>query len=197
MRLRPVERRLAALGLALLALALAYLVLLHWWFVAPQLHVAERMRALRAQERRYSAIIAQRPALQARLARLAHSQATSEAFLPQGDSSTASADLMQRVVAVVAAQKGGGTCEVTQKMPVTGNGDGGRYPHVSVNISLRCRIQPLARVLYALENGQPDLFIGDFSALRNPVPQSGGGEPPLEVQFTLTGYLRPGSGGST
>ena len=33
--MKPLESRLAAIGLLVLVIALAYFLLLHWWFVAP------------------------------------------------------------------------------------------------------------------------------------------------------------------
>jgi general secretion pathway protein M len=45
-RLSPAQSRFAAIGLALVALAIAYFVLLHWWFVAPLLQVDGQMRDL-------------------------------------------------------------------------------------------------------------------------------------------------------
>ncbi len=192
MRLRPLESRIAAVALALLVLGLAYVLLLHGWFVAPQLRISAQMRELRRQQHRYSALIAERPALEKRLAGLARGQAASHAFLAQSDPSAASAGLMQHVVAAVAAHKQDGGCDISQKMAVPDTDDTQRrYRKVSVNISLRCQMRPLAEVLYALETGHPDLFIGSFSAYRNPVPLPHGGLQPLEVQFTLSGYMRP------
>lgn len=198
MRLRPIESRLAAVGLALLALAVGYVLLLHWWFVAPQLAIAGEMQDLRASEHRFSAIIAQRDALKARLARLQQGQARSSAFLPEDDPSAASAGLMQRAVDIVAAHAAEGPCSVTQKMPVPAqDDDSGPYRKVQVNISLRCGMRPLAAVLHDLEQGMPYLFVEAFTAYRNPVPGPGGTMQPLEVQFTLTGYVHQPAGGAS
>ena len=56
--LKPVESRIAAILLLLVALALAYLVLLHWWFVAPLQSVSGAMDDLRLTQARYAATIA-------------------------------------------------------------------------------------------------------------------------------------------
>jgi len=90
------DSRLAAIGLLLLALLLAYFVLLHWWFVAPLLRVHGEMADLRDTHSRYAAVIAEKPALEKRIAALGAGQAASSAFLAADDPNTAAADLMQR-----------------------------------------------------------------------------------------------------
>ncbi|EIL95297.1 type II secretion system protein GspM [Rhodanobacter sp. 115] len=191
--LKPVESRIAAILLLLVALALAYLVLLHWWFVAPLQSVSGAMDDLRLTQARYAATIAEQPQLEQRLASLGQGQADSHAFLPERDPSAAAAGLMQRVVDDAAAHAQDGSCEVTQKMPVpdSPNQNDGPYRRVSVSISLRCGMRPLVDLLYTLEHGTPYLFVSDFSLYRNPVAaqdKAAGGM--LEVQFTLYGYVR-------
>jgi general secretion pathway protein M len=60
-----------------------------------------------------------------------------------------------------------------------------------VSISLSCDVEPLAAVLQALEQGTPYLFVDDLSIYRNPVAAQQDSAAPLEVQFTLSGYVRP------
>jgi general secretion pathway protein M len=200
--MRPVERRIAAIVLLLLTLLLAYLMLLHWWFVAPLQEISSEMSDLRDTQSRYAAAIAEKPQLQKRLATLGHDAADSSAFLPEQDANSAAAGLMQRVVDAVAAHTQDGACEVTQKMPVPNPPENHDDPYrkVAVSISLRCDMQPLAELLYALEHGTPYVFVNDFSVYRNPViaAQHVAGAS-LEVQFTLSGYIRsaaPASGAS-
>lgn len=190
------ERRFAALGLLLLVLVLAYFVLLHWWFVAPLRQVDADMDNLRMTQARYAAAIAQKPALEQRLAALGAGQAASSAFLPEEDPNAASAGLMQRVVDVTGAHAQQGGCEVTQKMPLPEAQSSSSEPYrkASVSISLRCDIEPLSAVLHELESGTPYLFINDLSIYRNPVASQQNAQAPLEVQFTLSGYVRPSRG---
>lgn len=190
------DSRIAAVLLLLIVLVVAYFVLLHWWLVAPMRQLDARMDALRDTQARYAAAIAQKPALEQRLAALGAGQAASSAFLPEDDPNAASAGLMQRVVDVTGASGQGGGCEVTQKMPLPPPaGDGSEpYRRAAVSISLRCAVQPLASVLYRLEQGRPYLFIDDLSIYRNPVAASQGNAAALEVQFTLSGYVHPRRG---
>ena len=191
--LGPRDSRIAAILLLLLALGLAYVVLLHWWFVAPLQQIGGEMADLRDTHSRYAAAIAEKPALQQRIAALGAGQAASSAFLAAADPNTAAADLMQRVVDVVAGNTAGGRCVVSQKMPLPNPpvSAGEPYRKAAVSISLSCDIEPLAAVLQALEQGTPYLFVDDLSIYRNPVAAQQDSAVPLEVQFTLSGYVRP------
>jgi general secretion pathway protein M len=191
--MKPRDSRLVAIGLLLLALVVVYFALLHWWFVAPLRDIGAQMADLRDTQGRYAAAIAQKPELEKRLAALGAGQAASSAFLPEDDPNAAAAGLMQRVVDVASAHPENGGCEVTQKMPLPEPpaDDGEPYRKAAVSISLRCDIQPLSAVLHDLEQGTPYLFVGDLSIFRNPVISRQNAQAPLEVQFTLTGYVRP------
>jgi general secretion pathway protein M len=200
--MKPRDSRIAAVLLLLIVLVIAYFALLHWWFVAPMLDVNAQMSDLRDTQSRFASAIAEKPQLQQRIASLGQGQATDNAFLPEDDPSAAAAGLMQRVVDVVGAHPEGGSCEVSQKMPVPNPpaSDNEPYRKVAVSISLRCDMQPLAAVMHDLEQGTPYLFIDDLTIYRNPVAAQQAGQqasapPPLEVQFTLSGYVRQSRSG--
>lgn len=196
-RLNRRDSRLAAIGLLLLTLLLAYFVLLHWWFVAPLKQIHDEMASLRDTQSRYASAIAEKPALQRRIAALGAGQAASQAFLATDDPNNGAADLMQRVVDAVGSSTGSGRCTVSQKMPLPNppTPPGEPYRRAAVSISLSCDIQPLAAVMQALEQGTPYLFIDDLSIYRNPMASNQPGHvAPLEVQFTLSGYVRPTHG---
>jgi len=82
--LKPRDQRLLAVALLLLVAALAYVLMLHWWFVAPMRQISADMRDLRDTQSRYAAAIAQKGALQQRISALGAGQAASSAFLPSG-----------------------------------------------------------------------------------------------------------------
>jgi len=190
MRMKPAESRIAAILLLIVVLAIGYVVLIHWWFVAPQSTIAAEMDDLRDTQRRYASAIAERPQLEKRLATIEQGQTRSDAFLGGDDTNAAAAGLMQRIVDVAAAHKEDGACDVVQKMPVPSQEKAGDpYRKVTVNISLRCQVQPMTAVLHDIENETPYLFIEDFSIYRNPVAARAGGAAPMEVQFTVSGYI--------
>jgi general secretion pathway protein M len=190
--MKPTESRMAAIGLLLLVLVLAYFLLLHWWFVAPLRDIDSQMDDLRDTQSRYAAAIAQKPQLLKRIEELGHAQTDSSTFLTETDPNAASASLMQRVVDDAAAHAQEGSCEVSQKMPVNNPGTSSNDPYqkVVVSISLHCDMQPLMGLLYTLEKGKPYLFVQDFSVYRNPLVNTQKNVAPLEVQFTLAGYVR-------
>jgi len=189
--LKPRESRIVAVLLLLVVLVVAYFALLHWWFVAPLQAMGSEMDDLRDTHARYAAAIAEKPQLQQRIAAMGAGQAASHAFLPEDDPNAAAAGLMQRVVDAVAAHPQGGACDVTQKMPVTNPPAAPDEPYrkVAVSISLRCDVQPLAETMHDLEQGTPYLFVDDLSIYRNPVAAMQQAAAPLEVQFTLSGYV--------
>ena len=194
--LSPRDSRIAAIGLLLVALVIGYFVLLHWWFVAPLRQIGSDMVDLRDTHSRFAAAIAEKPALQQRIAALGAGQAASNAFLAEDDPNTAAADLMQRVVDVVGTSTHGGSCVVSQKVPIPNPPatPGEPYRKAAVSINLSCDIESLAQVLQALEQGTPYVFIDDLSIYRNPVAAQQSNVAPLEVQFTLSGYVRPSHG---
>ena len=63
MRLAPEarNRRFLAIVLTLIAMLLGYLVLVHWWFVAPHADISDQMQDLREQQQRFAGILAQKP----------------------------------------------------------------------------------------------------------------------------------------
>jgi general secretion pathway protein M len=197
--LNPRDSRLAAIGLLLLTLVMAYFVLIHWWFVAPLRQIHGDMLDLRDTQSRYAAAIAEKPALQQRIDALGAGQAASNAFLAEDDPNTAAADLMQRVVDVVGSSTQSGSCVVSQKVPISNPPatPGEPYRKAAVGINLSCDIESLAQVLHALEQGTPYVFIDDLSIYRNPVAAQQRQGAPLEVQFTLFGYVRPTHGAAT
>jgi general secretion pathway protein M len=190
-RPKSIESRIAAWLLLLLTVVVAYFVFVHWWFVAPQRDIAAEMADLRDTEQRYATAIAERPALEKRIAALSAGQTTSNAFLPEDDANAAAAGLMQRIVDIAASHQEAGPCDVIQKMPVPGQDKAGEpYRKVTVNITLRCYIEPMAAVLHDVETGMPYLFVEDFSAYRNPVALRSAAATPLDVQFSVSGYVR-------
>lgn len=181
----PAQSRLAAIVLTLLALALAYFVLLHWWFVAPMLSVDSQMRDLRALHARYAAAIAEQPQLEQRVAHLQQGGATVGAFLAAGDPSAAAANLIQRATDIVAAHASEGAgCAMPSKMPIEQDAANEPFRRVSVSITLDCGMQPLAAVLHDVDRGLPYLFVNNLILARSPTGR-------MQAQLTLSGYLRP------
>lgn len=186
-RMTPMQSRLAAIVLALVALAIAYFALLHWWFIAPLIGVDGQMHDLQSIHAKYAAAIAEQPLLQKRVAALERGGASVGAFLSATDPSTASADLIQRATDVVAAHAHEGAgCNMPSKMPIEQDTGNEPFRRVSVSITLDCGMQPLAAVLHDFDRGLPYLFVDNLTIARSPTGR-------LQAQLSLSGYLRPAS----
>ena len=83
-RMTPMQSRVVAIVLALLALVIAYFLLLHWWFVAPLASVDSQMHDLQSIHAKYAAAIAEQPLLQKRVADLERGGATAAAVQGAG-----------------------------------------------------------------------------------------------------------------
>lgn len=189
--------RWRALGIAGLALLLAYLLLLHWWFTAPMLRLGAEIEDLRAQEQTLRNEIAQRPVLEQRLAQVRAFEAGSPGFLPEANKELASAGLVQRLQQVVAtASPNPNACQITAQTP-TDMPSQEPFPRVMVQVRLRCGMGEFAAVLHALESGSPQLFIDNLDLLSRRTYLVTGSENSgaLDVSFDLYGYLKSPSGG--
>jgi len=195
---RAVPERWRVLGGAFIALAIAYLLLVHWWFTAPMLAMGGEIEAMREQEQALRSEAAQRPQLQLKLAQVRQFEASNPGFLPETSRELASAGLVQRLQQVVAsASPNPNSCQITAQTP-TDMPTQEPFPRVMVQVRLRCGMGELAAVLHALESGSPQLFIDNLDLLSRRSylasgTEGGGG---LDVSFDLYGYLKSAPGGS-
>lgn len=177
----------------LVGLGLLYLVAVHWWWTAPMLAMGEQIRALRDEELDLRMEAEQVPQLRARLEALQMLEAGNPGFLAETTPALASAALIERLETEVrAASPNPVACEIIARTPMESTSTE-TFPRVTVQVRLRCGVAELGRVLQALEEGHPRLFIdnvdvrglaGFFSgdqALR---------DTRVEVVFDLHGYLR-------
>ena len=200
MRLPSAERgRLKAIGLLLLAVALAYLVLLHWWWTAPMLSMGDRMQELRAEELHMRMLAQQQPAIEQRLAAVRSSEAANPGFLPEATTELASAGLVQRMESQLdAISPGHASCNITQRTPVPST-ISERYQRVVLQVRMLCGMSEFNGLLHAFEGGRPQLFVNNLNIIsrRGFVSDTGALDTsaPLDITFDLSGYLRPGIGG--
>jgi len=186
------------LGGVALALALLYLVLVHWWFTAPMLDMGAQIRDLREQEQGFRVQVAQRPQLEARLAQVREFESANPGFLPEATRELASAGLVQRLQQVVSsASPNPNACQITAQTP-TDMPSQEPFPRVMVQVRLRCGMGELAAILHALESGSPQLFIDNLDVLsrRSYLTAAGDSAGGMDVSFDLYGYLKSAQGGS-
>lgn len=193
----PADGRPLALGLLVVVVALVYFLGIHWWFVAPQLAVGQQMTDLREQQQRFAAIVAERPEIEKRLAAVRTYESGNQAFLEQTDSSAASASMIQRISEVVKKHDpDGNRCTTQQSTPLRSQAKDEPYQSVSVRVRMSCDIETTAEVLYDLEKDKPFLFVDELMIYQRAtfVPGRQVRSSKLEVQLTLTGYLRQKGG---
>jgi len=192
-RFKPKDGRFLAIVILLIVLLLIYLVAIHWWFVAPQLQVRADMQDLRDQQLHFRQAAAQRPEIEKRLAAIHEKEQSNQAFLTDTDQNAASAWLIQRLNQAIADHaKDEKRCSSNGQQQYTG-GEDELYKHVTVQARLRCDLEPLAAILYDLENGKPYLFVDQLMIYKQQTYQPPGSKvaaSPLDVRFNLTGYLR-------
>lgn len=189
----PADGRPVALGLLLLVVVVVYFLGVHWWFVAPQTAIGNQMDDLREQQQRFAAIVAEKPDIEKRIDAVRKYEKGNQAFFPQNDPAAASASLIQRVTDVIKARDPeGGRCSSQQSTPLRRQGKDEPYQSVSVRIRMTCDMEMVTGVLYDLEKGKPFLFVDELMMYRRASFYRGKNKQSskLEVQFTLTGYLR-------
>ena len=192
MRPQPSADRWRVLGAVALALLVAYLLLVHWWFTAPMLDMGQQIEDLRDQEQALKVQIAQRPQLEARLAQVRQFEAANPGFLPESSRELASAGLVQRLQQVVAtASPNPNACQITAQTP-TDMPTQEPFQRVMVQVRLRCGMGEFAAVLHALESGSPQLFIDNLDLLSRRSYLTAGleGSSGLDVSFDLYGYIK-------
>ena len=188
--MRPVPERARVLAIAAAVVAVAYLVLLHWWWTAPMLAMGDEIAQLRDEELALRMEIAQRPELERELARVREFEAGNPGFLPETYKQLATAALVQRLESVVAAASPQpGRCQITARTPSEARSQE-PFTRATVQVRLRCGVGELGAVLHALESGSPQLFVNNLDLLSRSSylgagPDGGG----VEVGFDLYGYL--------
>jgi general secretion pathway protein M len=195
MRPQASADRWRVLGAVALALLVAYLLLVHWWFTAPMLEMGDQIEDLRTQELALRMESLQRPEFEKRLAQVQQHEAGNPGFLTETNKELATAGLVQRLEQVVqAASPRPDACQITARTPADAVAGKEPYARVVVQVRLRCGMGELAAVLHALESGSPQLFVDNLDVLSRRSYLAAGNEGgALDVSFDLFGYLAPGA----
>lgn len=207
MRMLPPPGKGRPLAIILFAIVVlcGYLLLVHWWFVAPHLAMRSEIGQLKEQETNFRAAIASRPQIEERLKQVGTFEAASPSFLPENDFDAAAAALFSRLKALVAEKaEVPERCEVASHNPKRSTAEE-LYERVTISVHLRCDIDDFGEVLHALESGKPLLFVDELNIYRQaqrrgrpfgrPNASTAGEGYRLDIRFDLYGYLRsPGPG---
>ena len=196
MRLLPEARnsRFLAIVLLLIVALLVYAIGVHWWFVAPHLAISDQMNDLREQQQRFALTAAQRPQIEKHLAEVRAFEQNNQAFLADADANSAFSDLTAHLKQAIGVRvKDENRCSIVSNSNFKG-GEEELYQRVTIQVRMRCDLEPFAGILYDLENSNPYLFVDQLMIYR----QQGGYVPPgtklapsaLDIRFNLSGYLR-------
>nr|WP_269749979.1 type II secretion system protein GspM [Pseudomarimonas arenosa] len=176
-----------------LALALIYLLGVHWWFTAPFLEAREDLIEARDQEAKFRHIAQQRSLIEQRLLEVREFEASNPEFLAEENFDLAASSLIQRLQNLVDAQSAGPACTVISRTPYRGQTEE-PFERVTVKVRLRCELEYLTPVLHGLETESPRLFLSDFVvSSRRQFAQRGRNQAQqgvIDISFDVYGYLR-------
>ena len=189
--------RFLAVAVLVIAVLLAYLAGVHWWFTARHLEIASQMGDLRDRELRYRRTVAQRPEIEQRLASVRAFEASNPAFLAEGDFDSAAAGLSQRLKQIVQAHaRDAQSCQIIMNQYQRPT-DKELFERAAIRVRLRCSLEEFGPILHDLEGGSPMLLIDEVQVWKQTgyrAPGSNQVASYLDIQFTLSGYLRkPGA----
>ena len=193
----PDSGRFMAIALLLALVLLAYFGGVHWWFTARHVEIASEMADLRDQEVRFRRTAAERPQVEQRLAGVREFEAGNPAFLDETDFDSAAAGLTQRLKQIVGTHaRDAQSCQIIMNQ-YSRPTEKELFERASIRVRLRCSLEEFAPILYDVESGSPMLFVDELQIWKQTgyrAPGSNQVTSYLDVQFTLSGYMRkPGA----
>ena len=180
------QRRLLALLILLILLGLLASVTVLPLLTANR-HYSETIETMTSRLERLRLAVATASALQPQSEQLRTQQAADTHYLRSDTAALAAAEL-QRIVTRTSAGKSAQILS-TQILPENREED---FTRISLKVRMRGTLEGIIQVFYALESGEPYLFLDKVSlrARSNRYQKRGDGVPEtLDTDFELTGYL--------
>ena len=214
MRLMPDAKhgRVLAVILLLITLMLAYLLGVHWWFVAPLMQSRQEIIELRDEEARFRAIAQQRDAIREALAQVRQFENDNPGFLTEANFDLAASALIQRLQEQIDGLQAGERCKLVSRTPFRGSQNARAaaaaaaaeslpFEKVTIKVRMLCEVEYFGPLMHGLESGSPQLFVSDLTitgrraavAARSQRPQAAA---TLDQAFDLYGYLRRSPAGT-
>ncbi|MBK9653954.1 MAG: hypothetical protein IPO66_00240 [Rhodanobacteraceae bacterium] len=188
----PGKGKPVAIGLALFALAIVYLLLFHG-FITQHLAYAAEISDLKDAELRFRQIAAQRPQIESRLAEVRQFQAGANYFLPEDSFDLAAANLNSLIKQIIADKaRDPQRCQLISSQNERPTAPE-PYQRVVVKVRMRCDLDDLTEILYELENATPFLFVIELNLYQQQMFQGGMPQPNLgdmDARFDVYGYIR-------
>lgn len=187
------NNRPLAIGLLLIALILVYMAGFHW-FVVRHGEMTAQAERLEEQAARFKAALARRPALEERLTELREERMGNALFLPETGFSSAAANLTRRLRETIESeslQPDLCTVQATQNVM---EDDPERFEQVTVNVRMQCPLDDMARILFALEDSEPMIFLDNLVVRQRVMAdragrRGAGNYGRVEVSFNMYGFL--------
>ena len=190
----PGSGRLTAVLLAAVVLILVYLAGFHW-FILRHLDYNEEIGALQAQLGRFERVAGQREHYETLLKELQARRSDNALFLEGGDFNEAAAGMSEQLNRTIQTQSEA-DCQVVSRQPVRPRVEE-RFQRVVVNARMRCGIDDLEKIIYALETGVPMILAEELTVIKPRTRRSRSSDEPeptvLDIRFNMAGYLREGS----
>jgi len=184
--------RLTAVLLFFISVLLIYLLCFHW-FILRHLEYSEEISGLSEQLGRFQRVASQRGFYDERLQTLENRKSDENLFLEGDDFNEAAAGMSERLSQMISTQADD-SCQIVSRQPVRPRVQE-RFQKVTVNVRMRCSIDDLEKVLYALETGVPMVIADEVTIIKPRVRRrSRNDEAPrpqtaLDIRFNMSGYL--------
>jgi general secretion pathway protein M len=187
--MNPRQSRLLAVGMLVAAVMAAVAVIaIPFWLLNRHYDVALEDAGGRLE--RFRRIATTRPEV-ARQLEAIRGKESRKFFLRSGASAMSAAEAQEAMRTIV--ESNGGRL-ITMQAPTVK--DEGRYRQITVNVQLTANIFALRKILNAIDNNTPYLFI-DNLMVRSQVPGNfrpgPGAEPEMFVQFDVSGFAQTAS----
>ena len=189
------EGRLTAILLFVVVLIIVYLLGFHW-FILRHVEYGAEISELSAQLGRFQRVAAQKPQFESLLESLKERRSDTDLFLEGDDFNEAAAGMSERLNQMIQTQAED-NCQVVSRQPVRPR-VAERFQRVTVNVRMRCGIEDLKRLIYALETGVPLVIAEELTVIkprsrRRRSQEDENADVLLDIRFNMSGYLRGAS----
>ena len=184
--------KLTAVLLFAIVLILVYLLCFHW-FIQRHRDYSEEIGGLTEQLGRFERIASQRDEYEALLEALKNRRSDESLFLEGDDFNEAAAGMSEQLNQMIRTQTED-TCQIVSRQPVRPRVEE-RFQRVTVNARMRCGIEDLTKIIYALETGVPMILVEELTVIKPRARRTRSGQPVqqvtlLDIRFNMSGYLR-------
>ncbi|MGK2925201.1 MAG: type II secretion system protein GspM [Lysobacterales bacterium] len=188
----PGSNRTTAILIFVIVIIVVYLACFHW-FILRHLEYSREISDLGDQLGRFQRVAAQKADYENLLQTLEERRSDENLFLSDSDFNEAAAGMSERLSQMISVQAED-SCQIVSRQPVRPRVEE-RFQKVTVNVRMRCGVEDLKKVLYALETGVPMIIADEVTVIKPRARRRRANEPPeagtlLDIRFNMSGYLR-------